>query len=75
MSRIVASAAIRGARKIVKEAEDFINKAIAEKGESQKVEFPETAFYLPMAYALMGVEVKTVGEMKPALEEAKDIVL
>jgi len=74
MSKIVAAAAVRGAQKVVKEAEDFINKAVAEKGESQKVEFPETAFYLPMAYALMGVEVKTVGEMKPVLEEAKSLV-
>jgi len=74
MSKIVAAAAVRGAQKVVKEAEDFINKAVADKGESQKVEFPETAFYLPMAYALMGVEVKTVGEMKPVLEEAKSLV-
>jgi acetyl-CoA synthase len=74
MSKIVAAAAVRGAQRIVKEAENFINKAIGEKGEKQKVGFPETAFYLPMAYALMGVEVKTVGEMKPVLEEAKSLL-
>ncbi|MGQ9629269.1 MAG: LAGLIDADG family homing endonuclease [bacterium] len=74
MSRIVASAAIRGAHKIVEECEDFLRKAISEKGESQRVEFPETAFYLPMANALLGAEVKTLGEMVPILDFAKSLL-
>ncbi|MBI5573940.1 MAG: CO dehydrogenase/CO-methylating acetyl-CoA synthase complex subunit beta [Elusimicrobia bacterium] len=74
MSKIVATAAIRGAQKIVKDAEDFLNKAIAEKGESQKIEFPDTAYYFPMAYALMGVEVKTLGDIKSVLQEAKSLL-
>lgn len=74
MSRIVAEAAIRGSRRIVKEAEDFLNKAIEEKGKGQAVGFPETAYYLPMAYALLGVEVKTVSDMVPVLEQAKSLL-
>jgi len=71
VSKIVAAAAIRGARKIVGEAEEFLNKAIKEKGKEQKVEFPETAYFLPMAYALLGIEVKNLGDMVPVLKEAK----
>ena len=74
MSKIVAQAAIRGAKKVALEAEDFLNKAIKEKGKDQKVEFPETAFYLPMAYALLGAEVKTLGETVPILEHAKSLL-
>jgi acetyl-CoA synthase len=74
MSRIVAAAAIRGANKIAKEAEGFLNKAIQEKGKEAKVALPETAFYLPMAYALMGLEVKTLGEMAPILEHVKSLL-
>ena len=74
MSKIVATAAIRGAKVIVKEAEDFLNKAIEEKGKDQHVQFPQTAFYLPMAYALLGLEVKTIGEMEPVLNEAKSLL-
>jgi len=74
MSRIVAAAAIRGAKRIVKEAEELLNKAIVEKGKDQKVEFPETAFYLPMANALMGLEVKTLGEVIPVLKHAKSLL-
>jgi acetyl-CoA synthase len=74
MSKIVATAAIRGANKIAKEAEEFLNKAIKEKGEGAKVEFPETGFYLPMAYALLGAEVKTLGDMIPVLEHVKSLL-
>ena len=73
MSKIVASAAIRGAQKLVKEAETMLQKAIEEKGKDQKVEFPETAFYLPMANALLAAEVKTLNEMLPVLKEAKSL--
>ena len=74
MSKIVAGAAIRGARALVAEAEKLVNKAIEEKGKNQKVEFPETAFYLPMANALLGAEVKTLNEVLPVLKEAKSRV-
>lgn len=74
MSKIVAAAAIRGARKIMREAEEFLNKAIKEKGKDQKVEFPETGFFLPMAYALLGIEVRTLGDMVPVLKEAKSLL-
>ncbi|OGS43407.1 MAG: CO dehydrogenase/CO-methylating acetyl-CoA synthase complex subunit beta [Elusimicrobia bacterium RIFOXYD2_FULL_34_15] len=74
MSKIVAAAVNRGSIKIVKEAEDFLNKAISEKSESQKIEFPDTAFFFPMAYALLGAEVKTLGDIKPVLQEAKSLL-
>lgn len=74
MSKEVAAAAIRGAKIIVNQAEDFLNKAVKEKGEEQRVEFPETAFFLPMAYALLGFEVKTVKEIFPILTEAKSLL-
>lgn len=74
MSKIVASAAIRGSREIYGEAEKLLKQAIAEKGESQKVEFPDTAFYFPMANALLGVEVKTLGDALIPLREAKSLL-
>lgn len=74
MSKIVASAAIRGARQIAGEAEEFLNKAVREKGENQPVGFPETAFYLPLTYALLGLEVKTLKDMRTVLDEAKSLL-
>jgi len=74
MSKIIASSAIRGANKIHKEAETFLNKAIKEKGENCEVKFPETAFYLPMAYALLGKEVKTLKEAKEIVDYSKTLL-
>lgn len=74
MSKIIASAAIRGAHKIVLQAEESLNKAIKEKGESQEVGFPNTAYFLPIVLSLLGKKVKTLGELKPVLSEAKALL-
>ncbi len=74
MSRIIASAAIRGAHKYVKEAEEKLNELIEEKGEKQEVGFPNTAYYLPVILSLLGIEVKTLADVKEALEQARSFL-
>ena len=73
MSKLIASAAIRGANKLVKQAEEMLEKAIAEKGKDFAFEFPDTAFYLPMIYAMTAFPVKTLADMKVALSMAKEL--
>jgi acetyl-CoA synthase len=74
MSKIIASAAIRGAHKIAKRAEESLNNAIQQKGEAQEVGFPDTAYFMPIALALLGVKVKTLGDFVPVLEKAKSML-
>jgi acetyl-CoA synthase len=74
MSKIVAEAVIRGAQEIFKQAEDFLGKAIKEKGPTQKIGFPETAFYLPMANALLGAKVETLKDAVPILGHARSLL-
>lgn len=74
MSKIIASAAIRGAHSFVKDAEELFNKVRESKGESTPLAFPDTAYYLPMSHALMAAEVKTVGGLKPILDHARDLL-
>ncbi|MCJ7543557.1 MAG: acetyl-CoA decarbonylase/synthase complex subunit alpha/beta [Phycisphaerae bacterium] len=74
MSRQVIAAVIRGARGFVQEAESGLAEAIRSKGEDGKVQFPETAFFLPMTYALMGLEVKTLGDMKPLVAHCRELL-
>ncbi|MBF0329586.1 MAG: CO dehydrogenase/CO-methylating acetyl-CoA synthase complex subunit beta [Nitrospirae bacterium] len=73
MSKLIATAAIRAANKLVAQAEEMVEKAIAEKGKDFVFEFPDTAFYLPMIYAMTGFPVKTLGDMKVALGFAKEL--
>jgi len=72
MSKLIASAAIRGANVLVKKAEEMLEKAITEKGEQFAFEFPDTAYYLPLVYALTGFAVKTLSDMRVALGMAKE---
>lgn len=74
MSKLIASAAIKGAHKLVRQAEDMLEKAIAEKGDKFSFEFPDTAYYLPMIYAMTGFPVKTLSDMKVALGMAKELL-
>jgi len=74
MSKIVATSVIRGAQEIFNQASGSLNKAIQEKGPDTKIGFPETAFYLPMANALLGAKVETLKEVLPILEHAKSLL-
>ena len=74
MSKIVAAAAIKGAQEIFKQASDFLDKAIKEKGAGQKIGFPETAFYLPLDNDLLGVKVETLKDTLPILEHEKSLL-
>ncbi len=71
MSKEVAAAAIRGSHKVVNWAEEALTKSIAEHGKDARVEFPETAFFYPMAYALLGLEIKTLADVQEELEWVK----
>ncbi len=69
MSRIITSAAIRGAYKISKQAEEMLTKAIEQKGKDCRVEFPNTGYYLPIIYSMTGREVQTLSDLEEVLSE------
>jgi acetyl-CoA synthase len=74
MSKAVAAAAVRGSNEIVARVEEKLEAAIAARGEAQALEFPETAFFLPMAYALLGLEIATLGQARQVLDTAKGLL-
>ena len=74
MSKLIATAAIRASHNLVERADEMLQRAIAAHGEGHAFEFPDTAFYLPMIYAMTGFPVKTIGDMKTALGFAKELL-
>ena len=54
--------------------EAAIDNAIAQYGEGQAVSFPDTAYSLPCYYAVTGVKVNTLGELKAALGVGKSLM-
>jgi acetyl-CoA synthase len=74
MSKIIASSAINGAHKIVKQAEEMIAKAIAEKGADCPIGFPDTTYSLPVIYSLLGLRVDKLSDMQAVLDECKSLL-
>ncbi len=74
MSKTVAIAAIRGSHGVIDLVEEEYEAALSLYGAEGKVGFPATAFYLPMACALLGMEVETLGQMGEVLDEAKSLL-
>ncbi len=74
MSKLIASAAIRGAHKIAKQAQDFLNRAIQEKGRDSKVEFPNTGYYLPIIYSMTGRTVQTLADLEAVMEDVRGLL-
>jgi len=74
MSKIIASAAIRGAHKIAKQAEDILAKAIKEKGKDYRVEFPNTGYYMPIIYSMTGISVEKLFDFEEVMKEIKNLL-
>ena len=74
MSKLVAFAAIQGGYNIVSKAEGTLKKALEKYGPDQKIEFPNTAYYLPIIYSILGIPVKTLGEAQKPLEVARKLL-
>lgn len=74
MSKIIASAAIRGAHKIVARADEAVKQALDKQGENQEVGFPNTGYYLPIIYGITGRKVEKVKDMLPIIELCKRLL-
>jgi acetyl-CoA synthase len=74
MSKIIASAAIRGAHKIVDRAEQKWKEAMEKWGANEPVGFPNTAYYLPIIYGMLGMKVEKLGDMEKVLKKCKAIL-
>jgi len=74
LSKIICSAAIRGAHKIVDRAEQKWKEAMDRWGPKQEVGFPNTAYYLPVIYGITGIPVKRLGDMEKVLETCRSLL-
>ncbi len=74
MSKIICSAAIRGAHKIIDLAEASFEDAVKKFGEKHEVSYPNTAYYLPVIYSMLGAKVKNLGDMKEIFQECRKLL-
>jgi len=74
MSKLVAFAAIQGGYNVVSEVEGELRNALAAYDADTKVEFPNTGYYLPVIYSLLGMKVETLEDMQKPMEFARGLL-
>ncbi len=74
MSKLVAFAAIQGGYNVVSEVEGLLKKALETYNADTKVEFPNTGYYLPVIYSLLGHKVETLEDLQEPMEFARGLL-
>jgi acetyl-CoA synthase len=74
MSKLVAFAAIQGAYNIVSQVEGEYKKALETFSADTKVGFPNTAYYLPVIYSLLGIKVESLEGIKKAMDVVRKLL-
>lgn len=72
MSKQICELAFQGASTAVGVAEQLLDKAIEQYGAEAAVNYPDTAYRLPIITALSGEDAATLGELVPILTRIKD---
>jgi acetyl-CoA synthase len=58
----------------VERAEKKVQEALEKWGPDQQVGFPDTAYYLPIIYAILGIPVEKIADMKPILARCRTLL-
>ncbi|OPX38990.1 MAG: CO dehydrogenase/CO-methylating acetyl-CoA synthase complex subunit beta [Desulfobacteraceae bacterium 4484_190.2] len=74
MSKLVAFAVVQGAYNIVSKAEGKYKEALEKYGGAQKLEFPNTAYYLPIIYSLTGIKVTDLDSAKQVMDFSRALL-
>jgi len=74
VSKIITSAAIRGAHKIAHRVETKYAEVLKRYGPDQQIGFPDTAYYLPIIYAMLGIPVKNLGDCQLVFQRCRTLL-
>ncbi|MCX5715942.1 MAG: hypothetical protein NTV07_03605, partial [Candidatus Omnitrophica bacterium] len=70
---ILVQLGTKGADAVLKLTKETLDTAIKDKGRDQAIAFPETNYYLPLANALLKIEVKTLADCLEVLKQAEGL--
>jgi len=74
MSKIICSAAIRGAHAIHDRVQVRLEQALEKYGSNQEIGFPNTAYYLPIIYGMTGEKVEKLGDCPRIMKIAENLL-
>ncbi len=73
MSDLLKELGSKGTAAIISATNNAIEKAARDFGLDQKINFPETNYYLPFIFSMFKLEVKTLRDCQIALKGAQDL--
>ncbi len=73
MSEVLIQLGTKGTEAVLKLTHEALDKAIKDKGANQHIEFGQTNYYLPLANALLKLEVKTLGDCLEVIKQAEGL--
>ena len=74
MSKIICSAAIRGAHKIAYRVEKKYSEVLEKYGPDQEISFPDTAYFLPIIYSMLGIPVINLGDCQLVFQRCRKLL-
>jgi acetyl-CoA synthase len=74
VSKIVAANVIAGAHKIYEQTRKKYEKAVKKYGKKKEISFPNTGYYLPVIYGILGFPVKNLGDAGVVLDRAEQLI-
>ncbi len=74
MSKIIAANVIAGAHKVYEKARKKFDQAVKKYGKTKEIGFPNTGYYLPVIYGILGFPVKTLGDAGLVLDRSEQLI-
>ncbi len=74
MSKIIAANVISGAHKVYENARKKYEQAVKKYGKKKEVAFPNTGYYLPVIYGILGFPVKNLGDVGLVLDRSEKLL-
>ncbi len=74
MSKIVAANVIAGAHTVYEKARKKYEQVVKKYGKKKEVAFPNTGYYLPVIYGILGFPVKTLGDVGLVLDRSEQLI-
>ena len=74
MSKIIASAGIHGAHNIVARSLKKYTEMMDKHGGKTEVGFPNTGYYLPCIYGMLGHKIETLEDMGPVFDRCRTLL-
>jgi acetyl-CoA synthase len=74
VSKIIAANVIAGAHKVYEKARKRYETAVKKYGKKKEIGFPNTGYYLPVIYGILGFPVKCLGDAGVVLDRTEELI-